>query len=298
MDCKFSIIISEKRLFISLTEGTGCWNYNTDISKWLFNGENPKHTHKKHWYEVSSLPKEVKQYKAKLTICVGFKLKASYVASEAMPEIVDSDFFYDDEYDKCYNEHLKGLYESIIEETPEEWLTVNFEIDKLAHVGTNWEFVNPPKGVQHLLIDEITTPQILLQDKHCFLSEKESYEIIRAYIKSNIDPKVARISDYDFCLTVYKVIQTHSPVPYSECVNPRAKKLRFKTKYRNTRDVVSYECAPKPYQEHTVVTPFKGSSYQDLNQNIQTFLDDLIAEINTPLKECSYCNGFGVTTHV
>ena len=74
---KFSIITSEKRFFISLTEGPGC-NYSYDISKWLFDEETPKPTYKKGWYEISSWPKTIKKYHAGTSSCIGFRLNPGY----------------------------------------------------------------------------------------------------------------------------------------------------------------------------------------------------------------------------
>ena len=48
--------------------------------------------------------------------------------------------------------------------------------------------------------------------RRCRLTSQESFDIIRWYIKRNIDPKAAEMtSDYDFCLTVKKLIPLESP---------------------------------------------------------------------------------------
>jgi hypothetical protein len=287
---KFSSIVSDNRVFVCLNDGDNYWSHQYTISNWLFDGVTPKATQKKGWFEIPGWPTEVKKHIHGKHRLVSYNLRPEFIPSAALPKEVDEDFFLDDD-----NEHLQELYVGVMEEVPESWESVDFSIARIAHVNSNWEFVSVPRNVQHLLIDEILIHEALLQDKPCHLPEQESFDIIREHIKQNIDPKVARISsNYDFCLTVVKIIPTVKPEPYSVCVNPLAKKPKYKTSYRNNKEIVAFECAPKAYGKYPIVEPFKGTSYADLNQNIQAFLKELMTKINQPLIECPHCEGSGV----
>ena len=116
-------------------------------------------------------------------------------------------------------------------------------------------------NVKKDIIDEIVTPSILMHNKPSKLSHQETFDIIRAYIKDNINPKVAEItSDYNFCLTVKKKINKVKPVEYTVDVNnnifsKRKKKPKYETRYQTHTSVTVFECAPKAYQNYTVVTP-------------------------------------------
>jgi hypothetical protein len=68
----------------------------------------------------------------------------------------------------------------------------------------------------------------------------------------------------------------------------------METRYRLNRRVQVFEMAPKPYQKYTVIKPFEGTSYENMMESVETYLSDLIEEINKPLVDCPNCNGMGV----
>ena len=40
--------------------------------------------------------------------------------------------------------------------------------------------------------------------------------------------------------------------------------------------------------------PFEGNNYEVMLDNIQTYLEELIKDINEPICDCPYCGGSGV----
>lgn len=62
-----------------------------------------------------------------------------------------------------------------------------------------------------------------------------------------------------------------------------------------TQRILKFLKLPPSHRDgYTVVTPFEGANYDDLINNIESYLNELITKINEPLKECECCKGNGV----
>ena len=122
--------------------------------------------------------------------------------------------------------------------------------------------------------------------------------IVKYDFKENIDSKYATItSDYDFCFTVKKKIELFTPEKYELDVSPiKARKPRYETRYRKTREHEIFEMtySPENYKGYTPIKEFEGKDLKDLKHNIEVFCKNLIEKINTPLKDCPHCKGYGV----
>lgn len=302
---KLLAIILPDKVFIS-HESDNSYNRIFLHTKYLFDGEKPLPTNKEYWYELPSLPKKVQSIQCASKKTVGFKLKDGFVSTDKLPEMVSADFFhaeYDEDEDEYIgkNADIFNLYDPILEEIPESYIDEEFEITKLANKNSDWKFVPAPKNVQHYLLDEILTHKDLRQDTRCFLPSEESYRRIREFVKLNINPKAARVSsDYDFHFEVSKVIQLHQKEKYKKNVKPFSKRPKYVDDYRTHREISVYDIIPreeqrKSYSEHSHVAPkFEGANYEELEQNVQDYLEELIAKINKPLKDCACCGGSGV----
>jgi hypothetical protein len=56
-------------------------------------------------------------------------------------------------------------------------------------------------------LERMLTPEFALHERPCSITSKQTYDIVRYYVKENIDPKQAEVtSDYDFCFTVKKKV--------------------------------------------------------------------------------------------
>lgn len=148
-------------------------------------------------------------------------------------------------------------------------------------------------------VDQLIFPDIIQQFRPCFLSSKETYAIVRYYIKNNIDPKEAEItSDHDFCFTVKKKVskKPHTWTSETKKANGRSyARPRVKTHTTSHTSVQIFEMTHdgRNYDGYSVIKGFKGVDQEDLKQTIDAYLEELINYINLPLHECETCAGTG-----
>lgn len=272
--------------------------YYDDLKTYLINGAVPESTAVEKWYKVSDIPERIEKVSPSRKVIKGYKLKLGYIPSEKLPSEVAPDYFNCDEDDD--KDQFRIFYDEIAEEIPQENINFEFELHVIAERDT-WEPIRTDFKLTHGLIDQLTIDPILLPERPCKLDSQQSYKLIRAHIKTNINPKYARVtSDYDFCFAVSKVIPLSERVPYSKNIAKwNAKKPKYVTDYRLNRDVQVFECGPKDqygkvYQGYTGCIEFSGSSYEDLQVNIDSYLKELIDKINEPIYDCPHCKGTGV----
>lgn len=292
---KFNAIILPDKVFVSRGPYWTTWN------TLVFDGKQAKETNKTGWFELTSLPRVIQRKKPAVKNITHYKLKDGFVATAKLPQQVVPDFFTaNDEDDDCPNSEIRGLYDEVYEEKPESLEEIEFTIEKIAHKDTGWKFIDAPKNVQHYLLDEITKHAAVLQDERCFLSSEESYKRIREFIKLNINPRVANVtSDYDFRLEVCKKITLHEKEKFQKNTRPFSKRPKYVDDCRLDRKLNVYHIVPderglKTYSGSSLAPKFEGDNYEDLENNIKTYLTELIEKINEPLKDCPCCKGRGV----
>ena len=135
----------------------------------------------------------------------------------------------------------------------------------------------------------------------CKLGIKETYDIIRTFIKDNINSQVAEIStDYDFCFAVSKKIKLAKEYTYQVDVNSsiffdrKKKKPKYETRLQSNRLVKIFEMCHEKYQSYTPIIPFEAENKEALKLYIDNYLEHLIQIINEPVCECPNCNGSGI----
>jgi hypothetical protein len=294
------------------------------IKGFLFDGKKPENTFHDLWFAVDAIPTKCQKIIPEKTFIAGYDLKEGFPVTDKTPKRVEADFFeYDHEEERTKNYELKGLYVADNQTIPVSYEDEELEIELLAVIddfdslrGFKYQvkttslmngknYVITEQNLKHQLADKIFFPEPLLATRPCKLGSEDSYAIIRAYIKDNINPKMAEItSDYDFCFTVKKRISLAEPVKYTVDANfnpfsKRKKKAKYVTRFQTERQVAVYECAPfRPregvYNGYTQCPSFEGKSYDDLQNNIAEYLQEVITEINRPLKDCPHCKGMGV----
>lgn len=318
---KFKVIEFNNGCFIANAEPYS--SYNDQVASLFFDGVKATQSCKKDWYKLDKLPTKVSKqgcakninHRYELKETVTFDLPKSYTKDEfayydsddgwiARPEFEDVFSLYKEVYDvePAQLEDIKFYLDVIAKykcDLVEPNDTSSFSYTALMPGPYNTQTVKvSDKSVEYTLINELTTPDMFIDNTPCCLSAEHTYGIIRSYIKQNINGKWATLTDYDFCLRVTKNIMLESPQSYqfteSNLFSKKKSKPKTVTKYRDKRTVNIFECCPKPYDKHTVVTPFKGNSLQDLKYNIDTYLTNLITEINKPLVDCPHCKGLGV----
>ncbi|MGG1659584.1 hypothetical protein [Brevibacillus sp. NRS-1366] len=265
--------------------------YHSSIKNYLFDGEIPKETYRKSWYEVKTVPTKAERKVAPERINERYELKAGYPESELTPKVIYERYI---DEDSQYAEVI-GLYEKKFELSEETYEELQFEINVIEELD-QFEITQQQYDLRFNFLDTLNYHPVLLPTRPCKLTKEESYKIIRDYIKHNIDSRYAYVSsDYDFCFTVKKRIELYKQESYQVDVNQNTrKKPKYETRYRKTRDVTIFEVAPKAYQSYPIVQEFKGENEKDLQNNIDNYLSELINEINRPYTECVHCKGYGV----
>jgi len=153
-------------------------------------------------------------------------------------------------------------------------------------------------------IERMLTPDFLLHTRPCSLSSKQVYQIVRAHILNNINGKVARVtSNYDFCLSVEKVIETKPYEVKTEKTKANFKSYKppkFITTQRTSKQQKIFEMTwagaesgGRGYSSYPIIDGWSANSLQELYDNMKQYLEDLMQEINKPVVECQHCNGLG-----
>ena len=295
----------------------------------LINDKPLAHTHTNTWYFIEG-ESEILSYKERESdrnVVSHYELQDPDMQIEGKiplilkPEEVEEYWDSDDEeyYWKNYDS-LKSLYKAVYVKVVGEYKDVPFTAeckgevqgDITKPVETTFRLVTEgawgKKDVKEFEIgnivhygelDKILTPEFALHTKPCALTSKQTYDIIRTYVKDHIDPKQAIItSDYDFCFTVKKKVALKSWVKSVEVKKANGRSYRspkFKTQTIDHKQVEIFEMTheAKGYQDYTIIKGFNGNSLEDLVSTIKNYLQDLINYINMPVRECEHCNGTG-----
>ena len=301
-------------------------SYNSLASYYKINGEYAKETNHPNWFLIAKSITEITKPVSGQAINHRYELIDKSFENEKVKavftreEIAEYGYCEDSDYErwifKAEFKHLQSLYvakhdmtEPTLEVVPFEYEVI-MSLDVLPNLK-DFTFKGlskyvyafdrkvtqhiTPKDVIHQELDKIIFPAPVLSERPCKLSSENSYNIIRAFVQDNIDKNWAKItSDYDFCFTVQKLIQLDEPVQYQYDVNKystRKRKPKYETRYRTHREVVIFEMTheAKGYQNYTILKGFEGTSHENLKENIEKYLQDLIAKINEPLVDCSCC---------
>lgn len=155
-----------------------------------------------------------------------------------------------------------------------------------------------------IVVDDIQaamTPSFAWHLGPCSISSDTMYRLIRSHVKENLDGRRATIkSDYEFVFEVHKRLPC-KPFKYSYS-NPFAKRKRDRVvkiaqASERTQKVLHLTRAGRIHGTEygaKVVPEMRGENLADLVENIQTYLGDLMAEINAPVRICGNCDGTGI----
>lgn len=192
---------------------------------------------------------------------IGYILKIAAIANEEIPLKLSPEEVqqYYDEVEEGWKwtnyQHIRDLYKPETVKLEDAWGQIDFQVQVLREfyienyeepikttVTLAKESVGKlPYGHSNLLQDivqysdivKILTPEMLLHTKPCTLSCTQVFQIVRQYVKENIDRNYARITnDYDFCFTVKKVFKVKPYVKKTEIYKANGKRYstpKFKT---------------------------------------------------------------------
>ncbi len=282
---QLQVIKTKDHVYISDNVSSSSYHV-TKIPHLFFDGEKAENTYQQYWYKIKSIPAKVQEEVEGTKFNERYELKPEH-KSINLPEVAQKEDFEDNgKYESVY-----GLYKYKYDMTDPTFEDVDFELHIVEELD-HFEITKSEFYPKYSLLDRIQTPSVLLPTKPCKLSKEDSYKIIREYIKRNIDHEWAKItSDYDFCLTVSKLIK-HEPIKYLVDVGKR--KSKWEERYRSQRTVPIYEATPSKYQGYPDVIEFEGKNEEELKNNIKTYLENLMKEINEPWIDCKCCKGLGV----
>lgn len=298
----------------------------SDLDNYFFNGEKPTKTFHKDWVRISSAPIKLEKTVSQKDINHRYELIDKELESEKFPLVFQREevtCYNSDEYEYYWKEeykHLRSLYKLFSDKQSDKLVEMEFEYEQIAEVDeiknpegfqytvlsdSSWNHMGTVEldesKVQHQLVDKIMFPNILLNNKPSKLSSIQMFEVVRQYVKQNIDLKVAKVtSDYNFCFTVKKVISISDPYEQKNEImkqNGRPyKSPKYNRKYIKNREVEIFEMthSEKNYEGYTPIPEMIGENIEDLKEKVDKYCKELIDAINKPLIDCSHCDGRGV----
>lgn len=254
---------------------------------------------------------------------VGYELKVPTLASDDIPAklfLEEVGEYYDGVYEeicwKNYN-HLRSLYNNVYEKEPDEWKPVEFTTKLLREIHIDnlekpvdmkvsfmqegaYKTVAQTADLSSIVcysdLEKMLTPEFLLHERPCSLTSEQVYKIVRHHIKNNIIGQYATItSDYDFCFTVKRKIAV-KPFQVQKTVKntPRPRpKLVTNTVQHKEVELFQMTHTGSNYQRYTPIAGWQANNLKEMAEQIKGYLDELMAEINRPVKECEHCAGTG-----
>lgn len=301
------------------------WSNSSRLAVLKVNGKQPEKTFHRDWFFTDSEPKSLTMEQSQPAINHRYELKSPEKFPDLtkvwkQEEVVLQESCHDNDYETIFLDSFKdlsSLYEYKCDTQPNIDVEVPFELLILAELEEIPEFKPFSYKVQKTqyshegltdlteqaklnnLVDQIVVPSLLLHDKPCSLSSKQSYDIIRQHVKENIDKTVAVItSDYNFCFTVEKIIPLvdKESYLYMDIFGKGRRKKRPEIRYLTTRKSTVFEMThdQEKYKGYTIIQGFKGNTQAELKENIDTFLKNLMKDINKGYKDCPTCKGVGV----
>lgn len=281
---KFLIVkTKEQGIFISDNVENSSY-FNSRIPNLFFDGEKLQATYKQNWYILPKLPEKIQKKGSDTYINSRYEIKVGFPISELTPKIIMKEDWDDDS-------EISGLYIYKYDTIEGSLEDVEFDMEILSE-EENFYVEKPKYKATPSFMTALTTHPALHSERPCSISGKDLYTVIRNHVKLNINPKYATItSDYDFCLTVQKVI-LHEPESYS--VNVGKRKPKYETRYRRQRTVKIFETSPEGYSNYPKQVGITAKNQKELEEKIDQYLEDLMKKINEPLVDCECCKGLGV----
>jgi len=254
----------------------------------------------------------------------GWRLKNPKIASEEIPEELEV-YQIEQDYDSYVGSHAEyfALYEPMYEIIPAQIIHIEAELTLIRELdvghyskpaemkvqmregsfGGKTQTVDLSRIASISEIETLLTPEFMQHTRPCSLNSEQVYKIVREHIIQNINGAVARVdSNYDFCFSVVKKVQTKPYVAKKESYTRSGnsyKPPRFVGRTVDTKDVKIFDMTWKGYkgnegyQGYTCIEGWNADSLHELYDNMQRYLHELMQVINEPAKECHHCNGTG-----
>jgi hypothetical protein len=295
----------------------------------MFDGEKPASTFRKFWVSVDHEPKKITEMVKQPNVNHRYKLINKSLLSDKFPEFIPEDEAKCVDGDGCkvWKNKYAGydsLYSLTSDPQPDKEVEVEFSlevalnVDKIeepAKMGYKVEKVNrdgwvkerspgeiTENDVVYQLADRVILPGLLLPQRPCRFTSKQTYDIVRQYVKDHIDPSMAVItSDHDFCFEVKRRIRLAQVVKYTVDVNnsifdKRKRKPKYVEKQKSERTETCFEMThdQERYKNYSIISGFEADNQHELKRKIDDYCESLIEFINVKFEECVHCSGNGV----
>lgn len=259
-----------------------------------FNGNRPVKTNKKYWYKLDGVPTKLQRKLPSKNINIRYELKAGFPESELTPKVIELTSLYETQY-----EDVSALYEEKYDTIEGGFEDIEFEINIIAERDASFEVHDNKidgEKLSYAILDEIETNPVLLHEKPCKIKGLSMYRIVRKFLQDNVDGRVARVdSSYDWRISVYKIIRIAKPytTKHNRNAGDKRRKPRWVETYhdKNEKCILSFENSSSTKRYPPEIS---GKDIYDLQKKLDKYLNDMLAEINTPYVECKHCNGVGV----
>jgi hypothetical protein len=270
-----------------------CYESGNKLLSCRFDGKSPKKTYHGQWFILDNIPAVVEYKHAEGYINYRLELKPEVVdAVVNLPKVINSRYLDED----CAEYNFRGLYEERYDTTPEYWEEIPFQINILDSLD-DFSITKKEYEFTTSLLDKIKYHPILLPTKPCSMSSKDSYNVIRDYVRTHIDNNYAKIvTNESNHFKVEKIIETDTPEAYRVEINKGyRKKSKWETCYRKIRSAEMLNISPNndSWAKEKVYL-FSGINYNDMIANMNAYLESLMLQINKPLCDCPTCKGYGV----
>lgn len=331
---KVKVIRCEEGLYMTNNTGGYCNNRSVISASYRFNkGEfDLVPTWNKDWVLLKGAD-SISSYEKKMTgsyVNPRWELRDKEDNPLGLPETLSVEDAYEGYCEDDYDYYIgsksdvykhRFYYSRIRDKEPDYWEESEFEVEDAGYVSV--EEVDNFKGMKVTLLtdrswgkdntktvdlssiaewsqlEKILTPPLAIHNRPCSLTSEQTYQIIRAYVKENINGLYASVtSDYDFCFTIKKRVRIKPYTVKTEVKKSNGRsyaKPRFSTKEVSYKEVEIFEMthAKRNYKGYTIIKGFEGDSLEDLAIQIKVYLEHLMDVVNAPLHECEHCDGLG-----
>lgn len=324
-----TVIKSNRGYYVTTDSGLKYLSGKSSLLNYLFDGVNPQPTFHDKWVFIEKEPGVISHYERQPNINHRYILTDDSLESDKIPAVlmkddaVESTDCEGNTIWKPEYQFYKSLYVEVSDEQPDKEVIDEFTFNVVLEIGN---LVDPPEfiyptgsiydrwadknkretsvnrsNIVHQELDKIIFPSLLIHETPCQLSSEDTYKVVREYISTHINPAVAVItSNYDFCFTVKKRIPLAKP--YETKITDHSKrkgsKNRVQTRMVTQKEIQIFEMTHTGrngnYSGYTPIEGFEARNEQELKEKIDSYLEDLISQINEPVTECPTCNGCGV----
>jgi hypothetical protein len=186
-----------------------------------------------------------------------------------------------------------------------------YQIDNLYSSNFSIKLATSQPGATVVQLKDIATfeeiakmlvPELLIANAPCRLSGTFLFNIIRAYIRDNINSKYAKITadSNNYFIVARRVIT--QPTPFRKEVLTRGgnsyRPPRFQSSFANEKYVQIFSMASPDaygsYHSYGLVSGLEANSLVDLYEKLGEMLNFIIREINLSVSNCPHCEGTGL----